>query len=194
MSAFPDARFLTSANDPGGFVDDRGTEVAFAGRSNAGKSTAINAIVRRKNFARTSKQPGRTQLVNFFALGAERRLVDLPGYGYAKVGRSMRRHWQELLEAYFRSRSSLVGTIIVVDSRRSLGEYDRLMLDWCQALDCPVHVLLTKADKLNRREGAAALAAARTELAATATVQLFSATAGSGVEAARERLEALLTG
>lgn len=192
MSAFPDARFLTSANDPGGFVDDRGAEVAFAGRSNAGKSTAINAIVDRKNFARTSKQPGRTQLVNFFALGAQTRLVDLPGYGYAKVGRAMRRHWQELLEAYFRSRSSLAGTMIIVDSRRSLGEYDWLMLDWCRALDCPAHVLLTKADKLSRREAAAALAGARAELGATATAQLFSATAGTGVDEARQRLLDLL--
>jgi len=192
MSAFPDARFLTSANAPAGFADDHGAEVAFAGRSNAGKSTAINTIVHRKNFARTSKQPGRTQLVNFFSLGADRRLVDLPGYGYAKVGPAMRRHWQKLLEAYFRSRRSLAGTMIIVDSRRLLGEYDRLMLDWCRSLDCPVHVLLTKADKLSRRDGAAALAGERAELGETATVQLFSATAGTGVEEARERLQALL--
>ena len=104
MSEFPDARFLTSADDPAQFVLDSGAEVAFAGRSNTGKSTAINKIVSRRNFARTSKQPGRTQLVNFFSLGDDQRLVDLPGYGYAKVGPAKRRHWQDLLEGYFQSR------------------------------------------------------------------------------------------
>jgi len=194
MSEFPNARFLTSANDPAQFVVDSGAEVAFAGRSNAGKSTAINVIVNRRNFARTSKQPGRTQLVNFFSLGDDLRLVDLPGYGYAKVGRSMRRHWQELLEGYFRSRRSLAGTILVVDSRRLLGEFDRLMLDWCQAIDCPVHVLLTKADKLKRREATVGLAEVRRELGDTATVQLFSATKGQGLDEARRSLQALLIG
>jgi GTP-binding protein len=194
MSEFPDARFLTSANDPAQFVVDSGAEVAFAGRSNAGKSTAINTIVNRRNFARTSKQPGRTQLVNFFGLGDDLRLVDLPGYGYAKVGRAKRRHWQELLEGYFRSRRSLSGTIIVVDSRRLLGEFDRLMLDWCQAIDCPVHVLLTKADKLKRREATAGLARVRAELGDSVTAQLFSGTKGQGLDEARRSLQALLIG
>jgi len=190
----PDAHFLTSANDPAQFVADSGAEVAFAGRSNAGKSTAINMIVKRRNFARTSKQPGRTQLVNFFSLGDDLRLVDLPGYGYAKVSRSMRRHWQELLEGYFQSRRSLSGTVLVVDSRRLLGEFDRLMLDWCGAIDCPVHVLLTKADKLKRREAAAGLAEVRSELGNSATVQLFSGTKGQGLDEARRSLQALLIG
>lgn len=194
MSEFPDARFLTSADDPSQFVPDSGSEVAFAGRSNAGKSTAINRIVNRRNFARTSKQPGRTQLVNFFSLGEDRRLVDLPGYGYAKVGHEKRRHWQDLLEGYFRSRHSLSGTILVVDSRRGVGEFDRLMLDWCRSIGCPVHVLLTKADKLKRAEAAAGLATARAQLDGQVTVQLFSGTRGQGLDEARQSLEALLNG
>jgi len=194
MSEFPDARFLTSADDPAQFVLDSGAEVAFAGRSNAGKSTAINKIVSRRNFARTSKQPGRTQLVNFFSLGDDQRLVDLPGYGYAKVGPAKRRHWQDLLEGYFQSRRSLSGTILVVDSRRLLGEFDRLMLDWCRSIDCPVHVLLTKVDKLKRREATAGLAEVRAELGGDATAQLFSGTKGRGLNEARQSLRALLIG
>ncbi len=194
MSQFPDARFLTSADQPAQFVADSGAEVAFSGRSNSGKSTAINAIVNRRGFARTSKQPGRTQLVNFFSLGDDMRLVDLPGYGYAKVGRAMRRHWKELLEGYFQSRRSLSGTILVVDSRRLLGEFDRLMLDWCRAIDCPVHVLLTKADKLKRREAAAGLAEVTAELGEGATAQLFSGTKGLGLDEARRSLQSLLIG
>ena len=194
MSEYPDARFLTSADDQAQFVLDSGAEVAFAGRSNAGKSTAINKIVNRRNFARTSKQPGRTQLVNFFSLGDDQRLVDLPGYGYAKVGPAKRRHWKELLEGYFQSRRSLSGTILVVDSRRLLGEFDRLMLDWCRSIDCPVHVLLTKVDKLKRREATAGLAEVRSELGGDATAQLFSGTKGQGLDEARQSLRALLIG
>ena len=194
MSAYPDAEFLTSAHDASQFVEDSGVEVAFAGRSNAGKSSAINKIVNRRNFARTSKSPGRTQLINFFSLRPGRRLVDLPGYGYARVARSVRDHWRELLEDYFQSREALVGTVLLVDSRRLLGDFDRMMLDWCAEIGCPVHVLLTKADKLKNREASRALAAVQHELGGTATVQLFSATKGTGLEQARERLEALLAG
>lgn len=194
MSVYPDARFLTSAHEATQFVADAGAEVAFAGRSNAGKSSAINKIVNRRNFARTSKSPGRTQLVNFFSLGGDRRLVDLPGYGYARVAQSMRDHWRRLMEDYFQSRESLVGTFLIVDSRRMLGDFDWMMLEWCASIDCPVHVLLTKADKLKKREADQALATARRELADEATVQLFSATRGAGVEPARERLDALLSG
>ncbi len=194
MSEFPHASFLTSAAEPSQFVVDSGAEVAFAGRSNAGKSTAINAIVNRRNFARTSKQPGRTQLVNFFVLADDQRLVDLPGYGYAKVSRSMRRNWQQLLEGYFQSRRSLSGTILIVDSRRLLGEFDRLMLDWCRSIDCPVHVLLTKADKLKRREAMNGLTAVQRELGDSVTVQLFSGTKGQGLDEARQNLQALLIG
>lgn len=194
MSDFPDATFLTSAADPGQFVPDSGAEVAFAGRSNAGKSTAINKIVNRRHFARTSKQPGRTQLVNFFSLGDERRLVDLPGYGYAKVSQAKRNEWRTLLECYFHSRHSLSGTILVVDSRRLLGDFDRMMLAWCAAIDCPVHVLLTKADKLRRRAADQGLAEVRRELGPAATVQLFSGTRGQGVPEAIGHLNDLLAG
>jgi len=193
MSAFTDACFLTSAHEPHQFVADTGVEVAFAGRSNAGKSSAINKIVNRRNFARTSKSPGRTQLINFFGLAENRRLVDLPGYGYARVSRSARNHWRDLLEEYFQCRRSLVGAIIVVDSRRLLGDYDWQMLDWCRSIECRVHVLLTKADKLKRQAAVNALAASQKQLGDLATVQLFSATKGQGVEEARAQLNNLLS-
>lgn len=193
MSAFPDARFLTSAHEAHQFVADTGVEVAFAGRSNAGKSSAINTILNRRNFARTSKSPGRTQLINFFSLAQNQRLVDLPGYGYARVAQSVRTHWQGLLEEYFQYRRSLAGTVIVVDSRRLLGDFDRQMLDWCRSIECPVHILLTKADKLKRQAAKNALVASQKELGEVATVQLFSATKGQGLEEALQQLKAFLS-
>lgn len=192
LSIYPAARFLTSANELHQFVADEGAEVAFAGRSNAGKSSAINAILGRRDFARTSKTPGRTQLVNFFALDETRRLVDLPGYGFAQVSRETREHWRELLDDYFRNRGSLRGLVLVADSRRGLSDGDRQMLQWALDLACPVHVLLTKADKLSRRDRDLALGSAASELGADATVQMFSATAKLGVDEARARLKAML--
>lgn len=194
MSQYPDARFLVSAFRPEQFVPDTGTEVAFAGRSNAGKSSAINRIVNRRAFARTSKQPGRTQLINFFDLGEGRRLVDLPGYGYARVSRALRDHWQGLLVEYFENRQSLTGLMLVVDIRRQLGDFDWQMLDWCRDIGCPVHVLLTKADKLKREAATKALAQVRKELGEQAEVQLFSATKDQGLDTARRSLKALLAG
>jgi GTP-binding protein len=194
MSLYPAAAFITSAHRAEQFVPDDGVEVAFAGRSNAGKSSAINAILGRKDFARTSKTPGRTQLVNFFSLAEGIRLVDLPGYGYARVSRSVREHWRLLMEDYFRERSSLRGLVIAVDARRGVGDFDWQMIDWTRGLGCPVHVLLTKADKLNREDQARALATARQELASGASVQLFSGTTRLGVEQARAALERLLQG
>lgn len=192
MSLYPEARFITSAARAAQFITDQGREIAFAGRSNAGKSSAINAILNRRDFARTSKTPGRTQLINFFALDDTRRLVDLPGYGYARVSKEMRDHWRELLDDYFHARDSLVGLILVVDSRRGLGDIDWQMLEWTQSLNGPIHVLLTKADKLSRQEAAAALAKGRAELGEGATLQLFSATRNLGLDEARGRLNEML--
>jgi GTP-binding protein len=194
MSAYASARFLTSANRPGQFVADEGREVAFAGRSNAGKSSAINAITGRRALARTSKTPGRTQLINFFALDDDRRLVDLPGYGFARVPEAMRAHWRHLMEAYFRQRRSLAGLFVVMDCRRPLTEYDRQMLAWAEHAGCPGYVLLTKADKLSRGKASAALHATEKALGPTIGVQLFSALKGTGVEAARRALGTLLDG
>lgn len=194
MSQFPHASFITSAWQPRQFVPDEGTEVAFAGRSNAGKSSAINAIVGRRDFARVSKTPGRTQLINFFALDDVRRLVDLPGYGYARVSKEMREHWRELLDGYFRRRVSLAGLMVIVDSRRGPGDFDWQMIDWARQLGCPAHILLSKADKLTRNESSRALADAVREIGPAASVQLFSATAGTGVDEARQRLVAFLAG
>jgi GTP-binding protein len=192
MSRFPDARFLTSADAASGFVPDEGAEVAFAGRSNAGKSSAINALVGRRQFARTSKTPGRTQLVNFFELAPGQRLVDLPGYGFAKVPDARRRHWRGLLSDYFAGRSSLGGLMLVMDIRRGLTEFDEQMLLLAESAELPVHVLLTKADKLKRGQVASSLLEARRRLADRATVQAFSALKHAGEDEARGVLDAFL--
>jgi GTP-binding protein len=189
MSRFHEVRFLTSVATAGQFPPDTGAEVAFAGRSNAGKSTAINAIVQRRDLARTSKTPGRTRLLNYFELAPARRLVDLPGYGYASVSAAERAAWLPLLDA-LRSRASLRGVFVVVDSRRGLGEGDERLIEWSQGT--PLHVLLSKADKLNRSQAAAALRAASASLAGRGTAQLFSSPAGTGVSEAREVLAAWL--
>ena len=192
MSQYPDARFLLSANAPAQFVPDTGREVAVAGRSNAGKSSAINVIVNRRQFARTSRTPGRTQLVNFFELADGRRLVDLPGYGFARVTDATREHWGRLIQAYFEQRRSLAGLLLVVDVRRGLTDFDRQLLDLTASVGVPVHVLLTKADKLKRGQAAKALSAARAELGDAAGVQLFSALRRSGLDEARAALDGFL--
>ena len=192
MPQFPAAKFISSAWQPRQFPADEGAEVAFAGRSNAGKSSALNAIAGRKDLARTSKTPGRTQLINFFGLDGAQRLVDLPGYGFAKVPERIKDHWQELLTRYIEVRASLVGLVIVMDARRPLTDFDVQMLDWSQAHGLATHILLTKADKLNQRDRAAALKEAEELLGEGVTVQVFSATDKIGVTAAQKRLAELL--
>ncbi|MEJ2256377.1 MAG: ribosome biogenesis GTP-binding protein YihA/YsxC [Woeseiaceae bacterium] len=192
MSQYPQAAFIKSANAPAQFAPDDGAEVAFAGRSNAGKSSAINIIVNRRQFARTSKTPGRTQLVNFFALREGARLVDLPGYGFARVPGATRDHWADLMADYFETRASLRGMFLIVDIRRGLTDFDRQMLAFAESVGLPVHILLTKADKLKRGRAAKALLEVRRELGDTATVQHFSALSRAGEHEARERLEAFL--
>jgi len=193
MSQYPEARFITSANATKQFVPDTGVEVAVAGRSNAGKSSAINIIVNRRQFARTSKTPGRTQLVNFFDLRPGQRLVDLPGYGFARVSDAKREHWGELLSDYFRVRESLKGLLMIVDIRRQLKDYDRQMMAFAEEVNLPIHILLTKADKLKKGQAAKALLEVKKELHGRATVQQFSALTRHGEDAAREMLEQFLT-
>jgi len=193
MSQYANAKFILSANAPEQFLPDNGREVAVAGRSNAGKSSAINVIVNRRQFARTSKTPGRTQLVNFFSLRNEERLVDLPGYGFARVSAAVRQHWGELLQTYFESRNCLRGLLLVVDARRMLSDFDRQMLSFADSVSLPVHVLLTKADKLKRSQASSALLRVQEELIGNASVQLFSATKRQGVDEARDVLEKFLT-
>lgn len=192
MSAFPHVRFLTSAHQVRQFPPDSGAEVAVAGRSNAGKSSAINAITHRKGLARTSKTPGATRLINFFELEPDRRLVDLPGYGFAAVSGSMRQHWGSLIEGYFRKRASLRGVIVVMDIRHPLRDQDWDMLRLAESRSVPVHLLLTKADKLGRGARAASCEAVRREANEAVTVQAFSALSGEGVPEARAALERLL--
>jgi GTP-binding protein len=187
-----EARFLTSAHRVAQFLPDEGVEVAFAGRSNCGKSSAINAVLGRNRLARTSRTPGRTQLVNFFSVGPHRRVVDLPGYGYARVPQELQQHWRELLDQYFGHRRSLGGLVLVVDARRGLQDFDRQLLEWMAGIDLAVHIVLTKADKLGRAAATAVLAATVAEVGSLATAQLFSAHSGDGVHAARQRLEELL--
>ena len=187
MSRFPRAEFLISAAAPGQFPADYGAEVAFVGRSNAGKSTAINVIVQRHGLARTSKTPGRTRLLNFFELAPTQRLVDLPGYGYATGPEEERRTWQPLINA-LAGRESLRGWFLIVDSRRGLVAGDEALLEWAGDRQ-KVHVLLSKADKLNRSEGAKVLKESQAALGGRGTVQLFSATAKTGVDIAQRTLE-----
>jgi len=187
------AKFLQSAWQPGQFPEDDATEVAFAGRSNAGKSSAINAILARPGLARTSKTPGRTQLINFFEVAPAQRVVDLPGYGFAKVPIKMQQHWRELLTRYFETRQSLTGLFIIMDSRRPLLDFDWQMLDWAKARHLSTHLVLTKTDKLSRSEAARTLAAVKAETQALATAQLFSATTKLGTDEARRVLDEMLT-
>jgi len=192
MSAFPSVRFLTSAHQIRQLPPDVGEEVAVAGRSNAGKSSAINAIVQRKGLAKTSKTPGATRLINFFELEAGRRLVDLPGYGYAAVPGQMRQHWGTLIEGYFKGRRSLRGAIVVMDVRHPLTEHDRTMLELAVAQSVPVHIVLTKADKLGRGAGMKIRADVQKAAGPDVTVQLFSALNGDGVAEARGALLRML--
>jgi GTP-binding protein len=191
VSPFPDARFMLSAAAPAQFPADHGAEVAFAGRSNAGKSSAINAITARHSLARISKTPGRTRLLNFFELASEQRIVDLPGYGYADVPEAERRIWVPLIEA-LRERQSLRGLFLVVDSRRGLKEGDMELIEWSDPSVHAVHVLLSKADKLNRSESTKVLRETEGALRGRASVQLFSVPAKTGIDDARRTLESWL--
>lgn len=185
VNHYQKAEFLISAANISQFPDDTGYEVAFAGRSNAGKSSAINVLTDNQRLARTSKTPGRTQLINFFSLGSSRRLVDLPGYGYAKVSRETRQQWDHLLDSYLRGRESLVGLILLMDCRHPLKEFDQQLIQWCAAADLRLHVLLTKSDKLKRGPANNTLMKVGNQLKAQmpiATVQLFSALKKSGTD------------
>src|SRR5687768_15003912 len=183
------ARFALSAHNARQLPPDAGREVAFAGRSNAGKSSALNALAHQVGLARTSKTPGRTQMLVYFNVAPGRHLVDLPGYGYAKVPEDLRAHWQAFINEYFRTREALAGLVVVMDARHPLREYDRQMLTFAVERSIPAHCLLTKADKLGRGEQAKTLQAVRKDLAASfgdsASVQLFSSSAGLGVDEAR---------
>lgn len=185
MPQFPEARFLISAWQPKQFPPDEGREVAFVGRSNAGKSSALNAITGRKDLARTSKTPGRTQLINFFGLASGDRLADLPGYGYAKVPPEMQEHWRKLLGRYVENRASLAGIVVVMDSRRGVTDFDRQMLALAAQRSLAARLLLTKADKLNRSEATRTLKEVEAEAVDIASVQLFSAVNKTGVDQAR---------
>jgi GTP-binding protein len=181
----PTPTFLYSAAAPADFTDDVGREVAFVGRSNSGKSTAINLITGQRKLARTSKTPGRTQLINFFEIAPERRLVDLPGYGFARVAPGMREHWRKLIEAYLTERSSLVGVVVTLDIRRGITDLDDDLLRWLRALDLPAALLLTKADKLSRGAATARELEVKQAVGANTPCTRFSSLSHHGVREAR---------
>ncbi len=174
------AEYVISAHNLKQLPADQGIEVAFAGRSNAGKSSAINALTEQRSLARTSKTPGRTQQIVIFGIDDERRIADLPGYGYAKVPAKIRDHWKHVLQLYFQSRRSLHGVVLVMDIRHPLRPFDQQMLDWCAWRELPCHLVLTKADKLKRGPAQSTLLAVRKNLPPIATAQTFSASKGDG--------------
>ena len=189
---FARAGYRLAAHTPQQLPPDGGFEVAFAGRSNAGKSSALNALCQQNALARVSKTPGRTQQLVFFDVPPHdnRYLVDLPGYGYAKVPIPLKQHWQKHLEAYLGSRESLCGLILLMDIRHPLTEFDCMMLDWSKASGMPLHILLTKADKLGRGQQMQTLQKVKKELASrfgdTVSVQTFSSQSRQGVDEARQ--------
>lgn len=188
---FPTCTFSTSAAQLRQLPADTGWEVAFAGRSNAGKSSAINVITGQKNLARTSKTPGRTQLINFFCITLEKFLVDLPGYGYAKVSHDIKERWQNTLARYLETRKSLKGLILVSDIRHPLKEYDQHMLAWATERKLPIHILLTKSDKLSRSKAQQTLLQVEKNTKTFSTqvsIQLFSAHTKLGVDIARQQI------
>lgn len=168
---------------------DNGAEVAFAGRSNVGKSSALNKITNRRSLARTSKLPGRTRELNYFAYDETTHIVDLPGYGYAKVDEAMRNAWAKLLERYLQERKSLKGVFLIMDIRHPMGKFDQIMLNYCKSCDLPLHILLNKSDKLSKSAANKTTQDIRRELAnIDASVQQFSALKGLGLNEARQKL------
>lgn len=191
---FNKATFTQSAPSIRECPPEEGVEVAFAGRSNAGKSSAINALTNNGKLARTSKTPGRTQLINFFDLSTTQRLVDLPGYGYAKVSREMKEQWQRYLSEYLRSRKCLKGLVLLMDIRHPLQEFDTTMLNWAAEANMPVHILLTKADKLSRGNAGSVLLEVKkemknAELDGLVSVQTFSSLKNTGVDQLKIKLQ-----
>ncbi|WP_166266579.1 ribosome biogenesis GTP-binding protein YihA/YsxC [Marinobacter caseinilyticus] len=190
--SFNSARFLVSASRLEECPEDTGAEVAFAGRSNAGKSSAINSITAHGKLARTSKTPGRTRLINFFSLNREFcRLVDLPGYGYAKVSRDMKDDWQKHLDNYLSQRTSLQGLVLVMDIRHPLTDFDQMMVEWCQHNQLSLMILATKSDKLKFGQAKTALLGIAKRLESFSCVEhliMFSATSKKGVDESRQAL------
>ena len=186
------AIFLKSAAHPKDFPADEGREVAFVGRSNSGKSTAVNLVTGAHKLARVSKTPGRTQLLNFFAFGEGRRLVDLPGYGFARVAPDVQARWRRSLEAYLSERASLVGLVVTMDIRRGVTTLDDTLLRWLEPRKLPVAVLLTKADKLSRGAAIEQERKLAADLGPAVRLTRFSALTGEGVAKAMEWLEELL--
>jgi len=185
MIPFQNAAFYTSVNDIRDLPEHSGIEIAFAGRSNAGKSSAINTLANKNRLAYVSKTPGRTQHINFFQLNENQFLVDLPGYGYAKVPSGIRQHWQGLLEQYLQTRKALKGLVLIMDIRHPLKALDIQMLNWFVPTRKAVHILLTKSDKLSKQKAHMTLQTVTQYLNESypgCTVQLFSSLAGSGVE------------
>ncbi len=169
--------------------EDNGSEVAFSGRSNVGKSSVINKITSRNGLARISKSPGRTRELNYFSFDEKTHLVDLPGYGYAKVNAEMRETWAKLLERYLRERQSLSGIFLIMDIRHPMGKFDQLMLEYCQTCKLPLHVLLNKSDKLSKNAGNKVMFEVRRQMVnVDASIQLFSALKGTGLDEARQKL------
>lgn len=197
MPSFESATFLKSAQRLDQCPPDEGAEVAFVGRSNAGKSSAINRLTRNGKLARTSKTPGRTQLLNFFELDEWRRLVDLPGYGYAKVSERVKQEWQAHLTHYLQERQCLRGLVLLADVRLPLQEFDLNMLQWAGEAGLPVHLLLTKADKLKHGAAKNSLLKCQAQLKKSGlsegnSIQLFSATSGKGLEELQIKLRGWL--
>lgn len=191
MGLFDRAMYVASAHDLEQLPPDVGAEVAFVGRSNAGKSSAINTLANHKRLAYVSKTPGRTQLINFFSLGDERTLVDLPGYGYAQVPARVKAHWQNVMAAYVSTRCALNGLVLIMDARHPLKALDIKLLDWYLPTGKPVHCLLTKADKLSKSEQALTLRKVTKQLEVAghnATAQLFSSLKKEGVEEAENAI------
>jgi GTP-binding protein len=187
VGLFDRATYVASAHDLEQLPPDVGAEVAFVGRSNAGKSSAINTLANHKRLAYVSKTPGRTQLINFFSLGDDRMLVDLPGYGYAQVPARVKAHWQNVMAAYVSTRRALNGLVLIMDARHPLKALDIKLLDWYLPTGKPVHCLLTKADKLSKSEQALTLRKVTKQLEAgghNASAQLFSSLKKEGVQEA----------
>ncbi len=188
------AKFINSAPHLKDTPADQGLEIAFAGRSNAGKSSAINTLTRQNALARISKTPGRTQMLNFFAINEQQRFVDLPGYGYAQVPELVKKKWHKLMEAYLSERQSLCGIILVMDIRHPLTDFDWQMIHWCQNSGLPLHILLSKADKLAYGAAKNTLLAVQKELKeipVSVSIQLFSSLKKTGVDEVHQALDDL---